>query len=339
MKIVFFARRFYPAIGGVEKHVMSLSQELIKKGHTIIVIAEKTPEDSSQKFTHNNIQIYKIKAGKDDWFKKFRIWRELWKLKKIILQSDVVHCHDVFFWYLPFRFVFPAKQVFMTFHGYEGYPITRKAIFVRKISEKLTWGNICIGDFITKWYGTRADYISYGAVKSNQYLENKKKIKNRSAIFIGRLEKTNSIDIYAEAIKKLLSVYKDFAFCVVGDGTYKSLFNENVKMMGYDPSPEKYIVHYHFAFVSGYLSILEAFAARRLVFAVYDNPLKKDYLQMTPYADWIVIAKDAEELAQKVVYYLEHPEKEEEMVDRAYNWVTKQTWEKMGKLYLDLWSK
>ncbi len=104
-------------------------------------------------------------------------------------------------------------------------------------------------------------------------------------------------------------------------------------------NPEKYFSHYRFAFLSRYLSILEAFAAKRLVFAVYDNPIKKDYLQMTPYADWIVTAKDAEELAEKVVYYLENPKKEKEMVDRAYNWVVSQTWTKVAQVYLELWKK
>ena len=40
--ILFLTRSFYPNIGGVEKHVLELSKELIKRGYRITVITEKT---------------------------------------------------------------------------------------------------------------------------------------------------------------------------------------------------------------------------------------------------------------------------------------------------------
>jgi len=42
---VFLARRFYPEIGGVEKHCLELGKRLVKKGHELTVITE-TPEAS-----------------------------------------------------------------------------------------------------------------------------------------------------------------------------------------------------------------------------------------------------------------------------------------------------
>jgi len=71
----------------------------------------------------------------------------------LIQEADIVHCHDVFFWYLPFRFLYPKKKVFTTFHGWEGiFPPKWQAKVIRNISEKLSFGNICVGDFIRKWY-------------------------------------------------------------------------------------------------------------------------------------------------------------------------------------------
>src|SRR6266404_2210228 len=178
MKIVFLCRFFYPHIGGVEKHVMEISKRLIKKGHEVTVITEMPAavSDSKKRLLRfeklelaltesvNGIKIYRIFNGGEDKFKKFRIWKEMLRLQKVIQNADVVHCHDVFFWYLPFRFLYPQKPVYTTFHGYERYPITKSAIRVRKLSEKLSWGNICIGDFIPKWYGTKATIVSYGGV-------------------------------------------------------------------------------------------------------------------------------------------------------------------------------
>ncbi|HEX8932546.1 MAG TPA: glycosyltransferase, partial [Patescibacteria group bacterium] len=40
MKILFLARRFYPDIGGVEKHVLEISKRLAAIGHEVTVVAE-----------------------------------------------------------------------------------------------------------------------------------------------------------------------------------------------------------------------------------------------------------------------------------------------------------
>jgi spore maturation protein CgeB len=69
----------------------------------------------------------------------------------------------------------------------------------------------------------------------------------------------------------------------------------------------------------------------------YNNDLKKDYLLMTPFKDWIVVEKDPEKLAEKIKYYLDHPEKAKPMIEAAYKWVQGQTWEKMADTYEELW--
>src|ERR1035437_840391 len=214
MTILFFARRFYPQIGGVEKHVLEIGKRLVKKGHKVIVIAELekntngldyhlTSKSATLVGKVEGIEIYRINAGKDDWFKKFRIWKELWRLKKIISKSDTIHCHDIFFWYLPFRFLFPTKKVYTTFHGYEGnYIPTKKAILMHKIAEKFSDGNICIGQFFKKWYGTKPTFISFGAAE----IPNPKKLKNvdkNLIVFLGRLEKETGIMEYLKTFKKL----------------------------------------------------------------------------------------------------------------------------------------
>ena len=181
MKVLFLTRRFYPDIGGVEKHVLEVSKRLIERGHDVTVIAEnyhsihqsdtqyiksKQPVKSIQNddFVVEKIKVYRIYGGRDNWFKKFRIWLGMWELINVVRDADIIHCHDVFFWYVPFRFLFPEKKVFTTFHGFEGYPVKKKEILVRKVSEFLSRGTISVGSFIKKWYGTNSDYIIYGGV-------------------------------------------------------------------------------------------------------------------------------------------------------------------------------
>src|SRR3989344_7016059 len=164
MTILFFSRLFCPHIGGVEKHVYQISKELIKKGHKVIIVTEQLPITHMQLAKKHEIfegiEIYRIEMpnwvlknnGIGRWFKKFFIWWWLLKNISIIVNADIVHAHDVFYWYLPFRFLFPFKKIYTTFHGYETkFPPTIKARIVRKISERLSNGNICVGAFIKKW--------------------------------------------------------------------------------------------------------------------------------------------------------------------------------------------
>src|SRR4051812_13147164 len=110
MTILFLARRFYPQVGGVEKHVLEISKRLVEKGHKVIVITEHEDKLKLKEIV-DGIEVRRIKVGKDGWLKKFRIWGALWDMRKVVRRADVIHCHDVFFWYLPFRFLYPGKRV------------------------------------------------------------------------------------------------------------------------------------------------------------------------------------------------------------------------------------
>ncbi len=351
MNILFLSRLFYPHIGGVEKHVLQISKILIQKGHKITVITESHAKDLKKKENFGGIRILRISVGENDWFKKFRIWKELFKLKTLIEEADIVHCHDVFFWYFPFVFLHPKKKVYVTFHGYEDYPIPKKAILVRRLSEKLSKGNICIGDFMKKWYGVKPTFVIYGGVNKYQisntrlaakrvkYQKEQKLTNPNSAVFVGRLDEQTGIRTYVKAVKLIQKKIPDFKFLVIGDGELRENIKKSVRILGFRKFPSKYFDKYHFAFVSRYLSILEAMASKRLVFAIYDNPLKKDYLKMAPFSKNIVIVESPEELSDEVSHFLNNPEKERVMVDNGFEWVKSQTWGKVTDTYLNLWNK
>jgi len=345
MNILFLARRFYPDVGGVEKHVLEISKHLASQGHKITIITQ-SQNNNKKELSARNIKVVRISkhARRND---KLFIWKWFWKNRNLLQAADIIHCHDVFYWYLPFRFLYPQKPVFTTFHGYESYPIKKKAILIRKISETLSFGNICIGDFIKKWYYTNPTIVSYGAVDSSKFNTStslsarvhNSKINKESAVFFGRLDEQTGVETYVNAIEILKKKYPSFEMLVVGDGKYKKRIEKKVKVIDFQNNIEKYLQKYHFAFVSRYLSILEAFAAKRLVFAVYDNPVKEDYLRMTPFAKFLILAKNETELANKIEFILSHPQREQAMITHAYQWVQKQTWEQVTNLYLQLWKK
>lgn len=356
MTIVFLARRFYPQIGGVEKHVLEIGIRLVKKGHKVIVIVEleKNTNGSDYHSTSKSatlagkvegIEIYRINAGKDDWFKKFRIWKELWRLRKLIASADVVHCHDVFFWYLPFRFLFLFKKVYTTFHGYEGNSIpTRKAIIMHKLAEKLSRGNICIGKFLEKWYGTKATYISYGAVETPDP-KKQSNIDKNLIVFLGRLEKETGIMEYLKAFNKLSKTHKDLRLEVLGDGSLMVEAKEYVvsnhlsgNFRGFIKNTAKYIERASFVFVSGYLGILEAMMSKKYVLAVYNNKIREDYLRMTPFSDCISMSPNSDEIYEELERCLLNEKQMNEKINKAYEWVKDKTWDSLVNVYLKLWS-
>ncbi len=359
MKILFLTAKFYPSVGGVEKHVLEISKRMVRKGHEVTIITENSPKGINIKKTNyqlvagsdsaslkseqpvkssysthilfQKIKIYYFDFGEQNWTRKFRIWQRIFKEIDLLRQADVVHCHDVFFWYLPFKFLFPMKKVYTTFHGYESYPIKIRAVVIRKIAEMFSNGNICVGDFIRKWYKTKPDYVIYGGVNISKTF---KSIKKPTALFYGRLDEQTGIKTYMKAFKLIKERIPDFKLDVFGDGKFKKQIKES---KSFDPEIEKKIKNYRFVFVSRYLSMLEAMASKRMVFAVFDNPVKEDYLKMSPFAKFISISSSEAELASEVQFYYSNTNIEQKQLHSAYRWVKKQTWDEIVSIYEKLW--
>ncbi len=166
MKVLFMSRLYYPHIGGVEKHVEKISDILSKK-HEITIVSERHEPKLPEYEKRGRVKIFRIplpdRVGEKS--KKWWIWKWWLAHLQIIKQSDIIHIHDVFFWFLPFRLPYWHKKVYMTFHGYEGTDAPGiKQILWHQMAAKLTRGNICIGDFHQKWYKVMPDVVSYGAV-------------------------------------------------------------------------------------------------------------------------------------------------------------------------------
>src|SRR3989344_6235201 len=351
MSVVFLTRSFFPNIGGVEKHIYKLSEALTKKGIKVTILTEKSYSNNyhSQSLSANqpensNLNVITIDIGRNDWFKKFRIWKELLLKINLIKNADIVHAHDVYFWYFPFRFIFPFKKNFVTFHGYEGNNLPSfNAYLMHKVAEVLSNGNICVGKFLEKWYKTKANFIIYGAV-DKKLIESKVKenVNRYKGIFTGRLEHETGILEYLKAFKLLKDKNVATELDIYGDGTlreeaikYAKKHKLKVFFKGFVQDTDSLFLNYGFALVSRYLGILEAMASRIPVFAHYNNEIKKDYLEMTPFAGYIAISNDSGKIAEAIKSYLEH---NQQSTAPAYNWVKTKSWERITNIYLDLWN-
>ncbi|OQA93396.1 MAG: Glycosyl transferases group 1 [Microgenomates group bacterium ADurb.Bin219] len=336
MKVLFLVKRFYPSIGGVEKHAFEVAKELADRGDEITIVTEENSIDSKLNFDNHKLRakIYRIPAGESEKLKKFRIWKWFWKNRQLIKEAEIIHCHDVFYWYLPFRFLFPNKPVFITFHGWEGkFPIPQKNLFMRKIGEKLSNGNICIGEYLKKWYGTKTDFISYGGVRLEKEKSNRK--EENKIVFVGRLEKDTGLPIYLKLLKILKKKKVNFVIEFYGDGSLRKEAEKYGKVFGFTDNAYSKISSAGIVFASSYLAILEALSLKKAVISVYDNPLKRDYLFDSPFKNYLVLNSNPVKLAEETISLL----KTDKENLKGYDWARKQSWEKVTDLYLKLWGR
>lgn len=352
MKIVMVAQRFHPHLGGVEKHLWEICSVLLKRGYTVTVVTEryddKMVECEQVSIDGNNLEIIRV-TGQSYFpggIKTF--WTSLLKIRQLFSGADITHIHDfgVFiYWYLPLKFLYPRKPVYITFHGWEGvFPPPSKVVFLRKVAELLTKGNICIGDFISKWYGTKPDYVSYGGVHVS---ESTAVGGDGTALFLGRLAPDTGIMLYLEGLKKLYHKGIGLRLIVCGDGPSRQVCEEYVKkhalkvdFKGFVQDTGAYLETCDFAFVAGYLSILEAMSMGKVVFSVYENPLKEDYLRLLPDNDaTMFISRNAEELSEQLFLCIQNRTLLEQKIKNARSWVRSRSWEEVVNTYERLWSK
>lgn len=365
MKILFIAPSIKVNGGGVERHVLEVAKRL-SKGHEVTMVTEEkgdldfswtyhlpTISDNEAKrekklvkSTHfirkkvEGISVLYFKFGKKGFTKKFIIWLRMFEIVPLVSSSDVVHCHDVFIWVLPLRILFPFKKMYITFHGYEGYPIAIRAKIVRRVSYILSNGSINVGRYIEKWYGTKPDYITYGATDKKEFEGFKSNIPVKSTkplniLFIGRLESINSVIEYLEVLRGLKSKTVNFVFKAFGTGSLERKVAKMGKVFTQRSLLRPLLEEANIVFCVSYLSCMEALISKRRVFSLYTEPVRKDCFQMAPFGKFVTLSGSVEETVNQVIKYMSA--KEDEKLEPGYLWTKNQTWDKLTQLYLKLW--
>jgi|SRR5581483_10957186 len=308
MKIVFLSHYFSPHIGGVEKHVLELSKALIKKGHQVTVVTQNYDNLKDIDMV-DKIKIIRFSYPKKKFIGLIFIWIWFWQNRNILLSADIIHIHDVFIWYLPFRFIFPSRKVYLTIHGLEwNNPFSMSGILQKKLALKLSKKSIGIGKFLEKYLSVKFDTISYGATNIPK---NKIKKRKKIIVFVGRLARDTGVIEFLNYLKK----HKNLKAVFIGDGDYKNQCQKYGEVRGFTNS-QKFIENAGVLVPGGYLTCLEGFAAKCKIKIFISNDLKRDYWQLSPMYKFI----------------------KDDNIKEAYNWVKNQTWEKLADEYLNLYN-
>lgn len=334
-RVLMLAPSYSPHAGGVEKHIQRVCAELLGRGHEIRIATPLWEPDWPQAQTLDGIPIRRVSRDGPTGRGQLRDWFQ-W--------ADIVHSHDAypFLKYgLHFRFRLPPKRFFVTFHGYEGYPIPLEAKALRRVVLWLTRGSICAGAFIPKWYRFSCTHITHGGVDCPDEMP----VDGEGAVFVGRLEKDTGFLDSLEALKTLRNVHGiGLPLTVCGDGSlreqgeaFADRYGIDVTFTGRVPDVTLYLLRARFAFTSGLLGMLEAMANGCAVLATYDNPLKRDYLRLFPGAPYIEMARSPGELAARTALILRDPAALDERLREAFEFARTQTWSAVADLYEALW--
>lgn len=272
MKILFLTRKEYPHIGGVETHVFEISKRIMAKNNKVKVVSE------------NNIKYPHIK-----FLGILYIWLWLFKNKGIIEKSDIIHIHDVFIWYLPFRFLYPSKKVFVTIHGLEwDNPFNKLSLLQKWAAVQLSDGSIGVGNFLEKYIRIKFAKILYGGmdIHRGKYA----KVKG-SYLYVGRLEENTGLGEFLKYLKNKKYSKVDF----VGDGRMRRQCEKFGKVHGFT-DPNKFYKKAETVVPSGYLTYLEAKSYKCKIKTFYSTPLKKDYwdeiLKLKKFMTWDEVADE-----------------------------------------------
>jgi glycosyltransferase involved in cell wall biosynthesis len=347
MKVLMLAEFIHPHLGGVEKHITELNKVLTQWGHEVVLWAPKHDDSLPDFEERDSVAIHrvpKIRSKQRDAFKILIWW---FKHRELIRSADCVHFHGsypLFHWFFPFRLYFPLKPMYVTFHGCGMTdPPIRREKWRNRLTQCFTRGNILIGHFLEKWHSLKPTFISYGGVDIPTDLPSN---KNKAAVYVGRLDEDTGAELYIQAMKFLRDNFKiEFPLTVCGDGSLKPELEKycsehglKVTFKGFVDDPMDYLLHARYAFVSGYLSILEAMAARCLVFAVYKNRIKGDYLKLMPDADrMMILSSEPGQLAASIKTAWEDESAFHELEEWGHHFSQGQTWERLTKTYLELW--
>jgi glycosyltransferase involved in cell wall biosynthesis len=331
----------------VERHLELLNGELGRRGYRVAVITERHDPALPAHETWGSEEVHRLSAERL-WgipgTGVLKFWGGLMRLWSLLSRADWIHCHDyeaLLKWYLPFRLLMPRKPLTITFHGWEGqYPPRPAVVRARRVTAALARANLCIGGFIPVWYGTRADAISLGAVEPPLVYEE----KTERAVFVGRLAPDTGLMTYLDGIDCLqrrygirlpLDVYGEGPLASRAEGVVRER-NLEVSFHGVVEDAPARLGPARFAFVSGYLAILEAMIRRTPVFGVHEHPLKHDYLASLP-PGLMAVAASPEELCEQLYRAVTQPEETTRMVDAAEDWARKQTPAALADTYEEIW--
>lgn len=329
MKILMLSHYFYPKIGGVEKVVKKITENLSE--YKISIVTQRYDKNLKQVEKFNSwTTIYRFTPLKIKYVGLFSIWVWIYKNRFLIKSADVIHIHDVFIWYLPFKIIYPSKKVYITYHGWEGkLPIPIMSLVQKKVGDLLAHKTVAVGKYLENLFWIKSNLISYNGTDIPRKISTKK----NKIVYLGRLSNDTGIPLILEVIQLLDNVHVDF----YGDGELRDICGQYGTVHGFISNPEKVLKNALICFAGGYLATFEGMANKCLVCVALHNDIRYQAFTTAPFHRYIISSGSSKHLATQIRKFIDDPITYKTRIDHAYNWVKNKTWEKLADDYRELW--
>lgn len=365
MRVTFFTKRYWPAVGGVEQHLAGLIPALRQQlpGLELTVVTELHDPQLPVYEVVDGVSLWRVPGSEltNEREKKKLIWDWLWRHRKLLTQADLIHVHDVFFWLWPLLPSLWRQPIYTTFHGYEPPgPPTWKQLGWHQLAALLSDGTLGIGSFHQRWYQVQPDLISYGAISTPPQISQQQTLptaalelpaapspagRPRQLVFVGRLAEDTGIWLFLEALAagQRSTAFPRYHLTMVGDGPERLAVTEFIRqaqlpvtLVGAQAEPQPYLEQAEVVLATGYLSMLAGLAAGRPVVASYGTALKRDYLVASPFAGHVTILPPGQPLQAGLATVIRQPATASAT---TMAWVRQQSWAKLATQYLQLWGQ
>ena len=263
MKIVHVFHNYYPVVGGLERAVQSLAEELAKMGHEVHVITSRFgAENRSKEEVINGVYVHRVKALRLHFPD---LTYPLEYAEKVIRDADIVHGHSQNSLFTV-KVVEKAKRLgiktamyFMAVDALYDHPnplvrllgpfyashMLRKAIALTKIRLVKSFRDL---EIMRNRYGVESIYVPDGVSEEivnapNMADEFRERygIRESFIVYIGRLHRLKGVDVLIKAMSIAVKEYPRLKAVIIGPGDpkpYKELarrlgIGSNVAFLGY----------------------------------------------------------------------------------------------------------
>ncbi len=251
MKILQASSYFYPHIGGVETHVLELSQNLLDMGHDVCVVCAQAPKSMPFQAL-DGLPIFRLPALDLPYIPY------MWLLRRRLstFKADVVHSH----YPPPFMSYGAAKGLpqlphVLTYHCDLELPDKIASVKIPNVAKKsIKHANmrLYLSSIVNNMQHIIATTESYA--KSSQVLSNypytvipngigleafdnvAREVygdrETKKVLFVGRLSTVKGIDYLIKAAQLVLAQHEDATFVIVGRGEEEGRLKALAKDLG-----------------------------------------------------------------------------------------------------------
>lgn len=271
MKIAIFSDTYIPDINGVATSTRILRNELVKRGHDVLVVTSELPSDSDYHDDPDEnilrvpgLEIQKLYGYRACNIYSFKGMRELKNQGIEVIHTQTEFGIGIFSRLAAETLNIPVVYTYHTMWAdYSHYvnPVKSNAVdgIVKKVIFRISklYGDSCT-ELIVPSIKTKEALEQYGIHKhmhviptglelarfdpANENIELSKQLVNEYGLenkfvitFLGRIAQEKSIDVIIDAIAALSKLRQDFKCLIVGGGPSLEDLKENVQTRGLTP--------------------------------------------------------------------------------------------------------